>query len=79
MSMKKSQAPRKNSVVLSRAKFLVNTSVQDMQSGIHTYWSREDLRVLSVGLIIVRKRGEKTKAGILERKIKAIRKDIGLR
>lgn len=70
---------KKNSVVLQRARNLVNTSVQDMQSGLSHYWSREDLRILSVGLIIVRKRGEKTKVSILERKIKKIRKDIGLR
>lgn len=70
---------KKNSVVLSRARNLVSTSVQDMQSGLSHYWSREDLRILSVGLIIVRNRGEKTKVSILERKIKKIRKDIGLR
>lgn len=79
MSKSGAMMVKKNSVVLRRARNLVNTSVQDMQSGLSHYWSREDLRILSVGLIIVRKRGEKTKVSILERKIKKIRKDIGLR
>lgn len=66
----------KNSVVLMRARSLVNTSVQDMQSGLWAYKTREDLRVLGVGYHICKNRGEKTKARLLVSKIKKLRKEL---
>jgi hypothetical protein len=66
----------KTSAVMQRARALVNTSVQDMVSGLSHYCKREDLRVLAMGLIIVKQRGERTKIIFLERKIKQLRKSI---
>jgi hypothetical protein len=66
----------KTSVVLERARSLVNTSVQDMQSGLWGYKTREDLRVLALGLIYCRQRGEKTKVKMLEAKIKRLREGV---
>lgn len=66
------------SVVMQRARDLVGTSVQDMVSGLSHYSKREDLRVLAMGLIIVRQRGELTKERILTAKIKRLRRELGL-
>ena len=66
----------KTSVVMQRARDLVNTSVQDMTSGLCHYCKREDLRVLAMGLIIVKQRGELTKTRILESKIKKLRREL---
>lgn len=68
----------KTSAVMQRARALVNTSVQDMVSGLSHYCKREDLRVLAMGLIIVKRRGERTKTRILESKIKRLRREFGL-
>lgn len=61
---------------MARARFLVNTSVQDMQSGLHGYKTREDLRVLAIGLIIVRQRKEKTKVKLLTAKVNRLRREL---
>jgi len=53
---------------------LINTSVQDMQSGLSS-WGVEDLPLLREGLEIVTKRGEKTKAKVLSAKIKRLEKE----
>ena len=66
----------KTSAVMQRARALVNTSVQDMVSGLSHYCKREDLRVLAMGLIIVKQRGELTKTRILESKIKKLRREL---
>ena len=50
----------------------VNTSVEDMQSGL---WSYNDLDVLRAGLKVVERRKEKTKANILRRKIAKLEKE----
>lgn len=50
----------------------VNTSVEDLQSGL---WAYNDLSVLRAGLRVVERRGEKTKAGIIKRKIAKLVKD----
>lgn len=65
-----------NKALADRARSLVNSSVQDMQSGLWAYTDRDDLQVLRTGLMIVNKRGEKTKATILKRKIKKLEKEL---
>lgn len=50
----------------------VNTSVEDLQSGL---WADNDLNVLRAGLRVVERRGEKTKAAIIKRKIAKLVKD----
>jgi len=50
---------------------LINTSVQDMQSGL---WNYNDLDVLCAAFRRVTRRGEKTKAKILGAKIKKLEK-----
>ena len=52
---------------------LVYTSVQDMQSSLHS-WGVEDLPLLRAALSIATKRGEKTKVKILSAKIKKLEK-----
>ncbi len=49
----------------------VNTSVEDLQSGL---WAYNDLNVLRAGLRVVERRGEKTKAAIIKRKIAKLEK-----
>jgi hypothetical protein len=68
--------PKKKSVVLQLARDLVNTSVEDMQSGLWAYKTRFDLRVLGAAFAIVNNRGEKTKAKILDRKIRMLKKEL---
>jgi hypothetical protein len=58
------------------AKSLVNTSVEDMQSGLWFYTSSEHLQILRTALMIVNKRGEKTKSRILKSKIKKLEKSL---
>jgi uncharacterized membrane protein YfbV (UPF0208 family) len=60
--------------VAARARDLVNTSVQDMESGLWFYTTHEHLQVLYAGLMIVNRRKEKTKAKILKRRIKQLEK-----
>lgn len=60
--------------VAEKARGLVNTSVEDMQSGLWSYTTHEHLRVLYAGLMIVTRRKEKTKVMILKRKIKQLEK-----
>lgn len=50
----------------------VNTSVDDLQSGMHGY---NDMNVLRAALKIVVRRGEKTKATIIRRKIAKLEKE----
>jgi hypothetical protein len=54
---------------------LVNTSVEDMQSGLWAYTAK-DLYVLRRGLATVKRRKEKTKAIILTRKIKTLEREL---
>lgn len=56
-----------------RVNNLVNTSVQDMQSGMWAY-EFKDLNVLRAALKVVEKRGEKTKARVIETKIRKLQK-----
>ena len=62
----------KGSKTLVWARWLANASAQDMRSDLYQYGSA-DLRVLQIALVICKNRGEKTKAKILERKIKKVR------
>lgn len=57
----------------SRARSLVSTSVQDLQSGLWFY-GVQDLSLLRAALIICKNRGEKTKLRILSSKIKKLEK-----
>jgi hypothetical protein len=50
---------------------LVNTSVQDMQSGL---WQYTNVDFLKKALAVVKKRGEKTKVKVLEAKIRKLEK-----
>lgn len=50
----------------------VNTSVEDLQSGMYAY---NDLNVLRAALKVVTRRGEKTKAAIIRRKITKLEKE----
>jgi hypothetical protein len=53
---------------------LINTSVEDMQSGLWQYGAK-DLEFLRAALLAVTRRGDKTKAKILGVKIRKIEKD----
>lgn len=66
----------KNRALLEQAQWLVNTSVQDMQSGLWNYTTQDDLKSLQLGYVMVRRRDEKTKAKILASKIKKLQKDL---
>lgn len=78
MKTTKKVKEKKAGDVLNRARNLVNTSVQDMESGLHAYFKREDLRVLGAAWNIASSRGEKTKAVILARRIKQVKKGLGI-
>ena len=69
----------KLSAISASAQYLVNTSVQDMESGLWHYSTREDLRVLKAGLKIVNRRKETTKAKILKRKIRQMEVGLGVK
>lgn len=64
--------------IRDRAYFLVNTSVEDMQSSLplYTYLCITDVQTVRLGLAICKKWGEKTKVKILERKLKRMEKDL---
>lgn len=62
--------------IRDRASSLVNTSVQDMQSGLWHYTTTEDLAVLRVAYIMARRRNEKTRSKILASKIRRLDKEI---
>jgi len=57
----------------------VNTSVQDLQSGLWDYKTRADLRVLRAALKIVNRRKETTKAKALKRRIKQVEVGLGVK
>lgn len=65
-----------NSDLSQRARDLVGTSVQDLQSSLSHYTTRDDLPVLRTALLIVNRRGEKTMALHLKRKIKRLEKVV---
>lgn len=67
---------RLNKELAERARFLVNTSVKDMESGLSHYTTLDDLHVLYTGLMIVHRRKEKTKEAILKRKINRLEKEL---
>lgn len=60
-----------------RARDLVSTSVEDMNSSLNFYQFDEptDVEIIMLALKIVTRRGEKTKVKILERKIKKMKKE----
>lgn len=59
----------------NRVSNLINTSVEDMQSGLWAY-GVADLEMLRQAHKTVDARGEKTKAKILQRKIKQLEKQL---
>ena len=59
----------------NRVSSLINTSVEDMQSGLWGY-GVDDLEMLRLAQQVVEKRGEKTKAKILSAKIRKLEKSI---
>lgn len=65
--------------ISERVRDLVGTSVDDLQSGLWAYNTRDDLRVLRAGLKIVKRRKETTKAKILERRIKKVESGLGVK
>lgn len=65
--------------VSARAQNLVGTSVQDMESGLSHYSTRDDLLVLRAALKIVKRRKETTKAKILARRIKKVEIGLGVK
>ncbi len=75
--MKTGTKSKLNNELAQKARSLVNTSVQDMQSGLYNFTSRDDLQILRTALMIVNKRGEKTKFNILRRKIAKLEKELG--
>jgi hypothetical protein len=66
----------KNYAMVQRAQALVNTSVQDMQSGLYNYTTQEDLDMLRIAYLIVRRRREETKCKILMSKIRKLEKTL---
>lgn len=62
-----------------RVNFLINTSVEDMQSSLYNYKADEpeDVEIIRAGLKKCVKRGEKTKAKILQRKLKKMEAENG--
>ena len=54
-----------------RISWLIDTSVQDMQSGL---WGYNDVDFLKKALDVVEKRGEKTKAKVLKTRIRKLEK-----
>lgn len=66
-----------NKDLIQRANDLVNSSVGDMVSSLYFYQGGdEDLLVLNKALSIVIKRGEVTKAKMLQAKIKKLSKVV---
>lgn len=63
---------KQNRTLQERVSSLINTSVDDMQSGL---WNYNDLNVLRPALIICIRRGEKTKVKILGAKIRKMEKN----
>ena len=57
-----------------RVSNLVNTSVQDMESGLWNY-GFDEINILHEACKVAEKRGEKTKAKILRRKINKVLKE----
>ena len=66
----------KNYAMMQRAQALVNTSVQDMQSGLSDYTTQADLDVLRIGYLIVRRRRAETKCKLLKSKIRKLEKAL---
>lgn len=62
-------------LIKDKAAALINTSVQDMQSGLWDYTTEEDLAVLRLAYIMSRRRNEKTKSKVLASKIRRLLKE----
>lgn len=60
-----------------RAGDLVSTSVEDLQSSLYFYDAKiqSDIETIRYGLRICERRGEKTKATMLRRKLKRMEKE----
>lgn len=64
--------------IRERAHYLVNTSVNNLQSSLYFYkWDvKRDVETIRYGLGICLRRGEKTKANLLRRKLSQMEKNI---
>ncbi len=62
----------------TRARNLVSTSVDDLRSSLYFYqWNiKSDVETIRLGLLICEKRGEKTKAVMLRRKLKKMEETL---
>jgi len=60
-----------------RVSWLVNTSVQDLHSSLHFYNSKsaDDMEILKSALATCKRRGEKTKAKLLDSKMRKMERD----
>ena len=66
----------KNFAMLEKAQALVNTSVEDMQSGLWGYTTQADLEVLRMTYALCRRRRERTKCKFLAAKIRGLEKEL---
>lgn len=78
MKAKKQEKPKGYSVVLSRSRELAKMPDEDVRRIMPFYHDKLDLRVLGAAWNIANSRGEKTKAVILARRIKQVKKGLGL-
>jgi hypothetical protein len=64
-----------------RVSWLVNTSLADMKSGLWGYSAKnpEDVEVIKRGLASYKRRGSKTGVLILTAKLKAMKKEAGVK
>lgn len=64
----------RNGSLQEQVDWLINTSVDDLQSSLYAY-SVQDLNVLRKAYARVKRRGEKTKAKVLASKIRKLEKE----
>jgi hypothetical protein len=63
--------------ILRRAEFLAGATVKDLRACLWQYISCDDLRVLGLAWNIATNKHEPTKAAVLARRIRRVRKDLG--
>jgi 5-bromo-4-chloroindolyl phosphate hydrolysis protein len=75
---KKRELRHEMASINQRAMDLVSTSVEDLRSSLNFYEAEkaEDVRIVEIGMQICDRRGEKTKAGLLKRKLNIMRKAL---
>ena len=68
---------RSSEMIARQVDALINTSVQDMQSGLWNYTTEDDLTVLRIAYLRCRRRKQTTKCRILKSKIKKLERELG--